>query len=54
MADVTIPSDKQPIVNPKDGKIDGNWFNRLNELVRVINDQQAQITALEARIAALE
>lgn len=38
MANLTIPSDKVPVVDPKTGRMDTNWYLFLKQLVKTINE----------------
>ena len=37
MAQLSLPSDKQPIVDPKTGKINPDWYNFLKQLQQLVN-----------------
>lgn len=37
MANLTLPSDQEPIVDPKTGRINPSWYRFLRKLVDIIN-----------------
>lgn len=37
MANLTLPSEQEPVIDPKTGKITPRWYQFLRALVNVIN-----------------
>ena len=37
MAQLALPSDKQPVVDPKTGRINQDWYNFFKQLQQVVN-----------------
>lgn len=38
MANLALPSDREPIIDPKTGRISPNWYQFFRQLVKTINE----------------